>query len=233
MRFIAVIATLMVVAPYGTAAMAQDYTDQELLELFQNQRDAFNAAKRSATGATRGLKLVTVDDVDAPTTAENSTVTVQSEVTTLSAPTAPSEAPALKPLTTNAELDPNTPLAPQKVVFGELNAALQVNVRIEFAFDSAALSDDQLPALTQLCTVMKASDINLFRIVGHTDASGSDSYNEKLSLLRAEEVQRHMATNCGIDASRLEAIGLGERFLYDPANPGADGNRRVEFQALS
>jgi OOP family OmpA-OmpF porin len=108
-----------------------------------------------------------------------------------------------------------------------------VNVRIEFAFDSAALSDDQLPALTQLCNVMKGSDIKMFRIVGHTDASGSDSYNEKLSLLRAEEVQRHMTTSCGIKAPRMEAIGLGERFLFDPANPDADGNRRVEFQALS
>lgn len=217
MRFAVVVATLLFIGSFGTTAGAQNYSDQELLELFQTQRDAFNAAAQSTTGATRGLKLVTVDNVAAPTTNETATVTAQTDTTTASTPTT----------------DPNAPLVPQNVVFGELDTELQVNVRIEFAFDSAALSDDQLPALTQLCNVMKGSDIKLFRIAGHTDASGSDSYNEKLSLLRAEEVQRHMTTNCGIKASRLEAIGLGERFLFDPANPGADGNRRVEFQALS
>jgi OOP family OmpA-OmpF porin len=217
MRFAAVVATLLVIGSFGTTAVAQNYSDQELLELFQTQRDAFNAAAQSTTGATRGLKLVTVDSVAAPTANETATVTAQSDTATSS------------PSTT----DPNAPLVPQKVVFGELDTDLQVNVRIEFAFDSAALSDDQLPALTQLCNVMKGSDIKMFRIVGHTDASGSDSYNEKLSLLRAEEVQRHMTTSCGIKAPRMEAIGLGERFLFDPANPGADGNRWVEFQALS
>src|SRR5690606_11663523 len=107
------------------------------------------------------------------------------------------------------------------------------NVHISFAFDSAALADDQKPQLVQLCNVMKGSDIQLFRIVGHTDAAGSDAYNEKLSMLRAQEVQRYFVNDCGIDKARLEAIGLGERFLANEADPRSGENRRVEFQALS
>jgi OOP family OmpA-OmpF porin len=80
---------------------------------------------------------------------------------------------------------------------------------------------------------MKTADIQLFRIIGHTDASGSDDYNERLSRLRAEEVQRFFVNDCGIEASRLEAVGLGERFLLENVDPNSDQNRRVEFQALS
>ena len=104
---------------------------------------------------------------------------------------------------------------------------------IEFAFDSAALDEAQKPKLAKLCNVMKASDIQLFRIIGHTDASGTDDYNERLSRLRAEEVQRFFVKDCGIDAGRLEAVGVGERFLLEGTDPDSDQNRRVEFQALS
>lgn len=109
----------------------------------------------------------------------------------------------------------------------------QVNIAIRFDFDSAALRADQKPKLVALCNVMKASDIPVFRIVGHTDSSGSAAYNEKLSLLRAEEVKRHLATDCGIPEERLQAVGVGAQFPYDAANPRGDVNRRVEFQALS
>lgn len=109
----------------------------------------------------------------------------------------------------------------------------QVNVNISFDFDSAALRADQKPALMTLCTALKAADVQAIRILGHTDASGSEDYNENLSRLRAEEVKRFLVTDCGFPADRMEAHGVGERFPFDPENPRADVNRRVEFQALS
>ncbi|EAQ03167.1 OmpA/MotB domain protein [Pseudooceanicola batsensis HTCC2597] len=109
----------------------------------------------------------------------------------------------------------------------------QVNIQISFDFDSAALRDDQKPKLATLCQVMKSADIGTFRIIGHTDASGSASYNERLSLLRAEEVKRYLSGDCGIEEQRLEAVGVGEQFPLDKADPRGDANRRVEFQALS
>lgn len=109
----------------------------------------------------------------------------------------------------------------------------QVSVSIVFDFDSAALRDDQKPKLAALCQAMNNVDVNVFRIVGHTDAAGPDDYNLQLSTLRAEEVKRHLVGDCGIAAERLEAVGAGKRQLLDAANPTSERNRRVEFQVMS
>ena len=108
----------------------------------------------------------------------------------------------------------------------------QVNVQINFDFDSAALRADQKPKLATLCQVMQNIDVQVFQIIGHTDASGSADYNRRLSQLRAEEVKRHLVDDCGIAAERLQAIGMGEAAPYDESDPRGDINRRVEFQAL-
>ncbi|AUH66686.1 OmpA family protein (plasmid) [Paracoccus zhejiangensis] len=134
--------------------------------------------------------------------------------------------------------DPNRPLtaAPetvQPVVFGQLAPELQVNLQINFGFDSAALAEDEKPKMQKICEAMKQSDVQVFRIVGHTDTAGSDDYNERLSVLRANEVVRFLTEECGIDAARLEALGMGERFPFNAENTRADENRRVEFQAIS
>lgn len=109
----------------------------------------------------------------------------------------------------------------------------QVNVRITFDFDSSALREDQKPRLAALCNVMRSIDIERFRVVGHTDAVGSQAYNQRLSLMRAQEVKRYMVNECGIAEERLEAVGVGPDFLYDTEDPRSPANRRVEFQALS
>ncbi len=108
----------------------------------------------------------------------------------------------------------------------------QVNVNVSFDFDSAALRDDQKPKLVALCQALKAADVQMVRILGHTDSSGSASYNERLSKLRAEEVKRFLVSDCGFPEERMEALGVGERAPFDPDDPLADVNRRVEFQAL-
>lgn len=188
--FWAVVATVGLLTSH---TVAEELTDEKMLELFEAQRSAFEDVAISGMGRTRGLTIMAVGDL------------------------AEAEAPATKTPETYGALDPE----------------LQVNLRIGFGFDSALLTDDQRPVLDQICGVMKQSDINLFRVVGHTDAAGSDAYNERLSMLRAQEVRRHLIEGCGIAASRLEAIGLGKRFLFDAADPEGAANRRVEFQALS
>ena len=109
----------------------------------------------------------------------------------------------------------------------------QVFVNISFDFDSAVLKEDQKPNLTNLCVAINSSDIKVFKIVGHTDSSGSEAYNDRLSLLRAEEVKRYMVNECGINEDRLLAVGVGERFPYNKDDPRSDENRRVEFQVVS
>ncbi|MCR8723344.1 OmpA family protein [Frigidibacter sp. ROC022] len=123
------------------------------------------------------------------------------------------------------------PAVPGTVV--EVAKADQVNIQIRFDFDSARLNDSEKPKLVALCSAMKSVDVQVFRIVGHTDSSGSAAYNEKLSLLRAEEVKRHLVSECGIEPTRLEAVGVGEAMPFDENDPRADANRRVEFQVVS
>lgn len=225
--FLAAAAALFALAP---AASAQILTDEEILNRFLIQRDAY-AAVKSGTGATRGLKIVTVEDLGPSDAAANDTPAPQpeqppseGEVVVTGGDTDPVPQPDPTPL-------PGVELAAAEV--GILPEDLQVNIRITFDYDSATIRDDQKPVLDQMCRVIKASDIKLFRIMGHTDSAGSDAYNQELSLSRAEEVKRRLVSDCGIDAARLEPMGLGERFLADPEDPTAAENRRVEFQALS
>ncbi|MFP7675238.1 OmpA family protein [Marivita sp. S0852] len=126
----------------------------------------------------------------------------------------------------------STTVAAAESTYSEVDKADQVNIKINFDFDSATLRADQKPQLATLCEVMKSVDVQLFQIVGHTDSSGSASYNENLSLLRAKEVKRHLVNDCGIAENRLQAIGMGEAAPYNADDPRSDENRRVEFQAL-
>ena len=206
-------------------AWAQDLSEEELLKLFLAQRDAYKAAVEGNTGLTRGLTLVTADDVQIATEVAKEDPAIETTTTT--------ETAAVDPATSPETATETLVTANETATLVKMPADLGVNVKIEFAFDSAALDEAQKPKLAKLCNVMKASDIQLFRIIGHTDASGTDAYNERLSRLRAEEVQRFFVNDCGIEAGRLEAVGVGERFLLEGADPDSDQNRRVEFQALS
>lgn len=134
------------------------------------------------------------------------------------------------PATTAA--DPNAKL-PADTKYVSMDPSSQVNIQIDFAFDSAAIGEGQMAKLATLCDVIKASTIPSFKIIGHTDSKGSQSYNQNLSTLRAEEVKRNLVDTCGVPAEKLIAEGVGEAFPVDPKNPKADVNRRVEFQVGS
>ena len=72
-------------------------------------------------------------------------------------------------------------------------------------------------------------DINM-EVDGHTDAIGSLSANQKLSLARAKAVVKYL-TEHGIDASRLSYKGYGEQMPVDTnaTELGRAKNRRIEF----
>ena len=71
-----------------------------------------------------------------------------------------------------------------------------------------------------------------FLIGGHTDAKGSDDYNQNLSERRARSVQTHLVATFGIDPARVRPMGFGERSLADAAQPEDGVNRRVEIVNL-
>jgi OOP family OmpA-OmpF porin len=226
---------------------AQELNDSALKERFQRQIDLFKAAR---LGATRGLVLTNSNA--APKAVPVTIATPE----TGAAKTAPVPAPPpaaiasqgtqAAPVTTEA-VQPSVPepaaTSPATAVsaaattnpqtYWKLPPDDQINVRVNFAFDSAAIAPEQKPVLRQLCGVIKDMDIKLVRIIGHTDAVGGASYNQHLSILRAKEVTRFFTDDCNIARERLEAVGVGEQFLLNQENPKADENRRVEFQAVS
>ncbi len=67
------------------------------------------------------------------------------------------------------------------------------------------------------------------RIEGHTDANGSDAYNQTLSEQRAKSMRDYLVRRHGIDRHRIPATGKGESEPFDARHPKRGINRRVEF----
>ena len=105
-------------------------------------------------------------------------------------------------------------------------------VAIQFHYNSANLTPAARKDLDQLAAVIKAGQVKAlrFRIEGHTDATGTPNYNQKLSEQRAESVVAYLVTRHGIDPQRVSWEGKGQREPYDTANPYDPLNRRVTIQ---
>jgi len=70
-------------------------------------------------------------------------------------------------------------------------------------------------------------------IEGHTDASGSAVYNQKLSLQRAGAVRDYLIHRYGIHPDRLIVAGKGEAEPYAKEDPAHAINRRVQFRPIT
>lgn len=104
-------------------------------------------------------------------------------------------------------------------------------VGVNFEFNSANLTKESFPILLNALQILADNPEMNVEIVGHTDNIGSDQYNQKLSLRRAETVRNYLVAN-GISSDRLEVKGMGES---DPIadNATVEGrtlNRRIEFR---
>ncbi len=99
-----------------------------------------------------------------------------------------------------------------------------------FAFDSTQPDTAAQPTLQTLATCMKAGPLKDKRIAltGRTDPRGSENYNEKLGLVRAERVKRYLVAN-GIDAGRIETHSLGKTDA-SPAPQDWATDRRVQIE---
>ncbi len=105
---------------------------------------------------------------------------------------------------------------------------------VKFGFDQSDLNDTARGTLEQLLTQLKADNKNVYiEIQGHTDSFGSEAYNEKLGMARAEAVRRYLSEN-GIPLHRISTISYGEtRPVTDNrTRAGRAKNRRVVIQVL-
>jgi outer membrane protein OmpA-like peptidoglycan-associated protein len=104
---------------------------------------------------------------------------------------------------------------------------------IRFGFNEAFVREEEVDNLDQIASiierVLKKYPREVFLIEGHTDAVGSDAYNDKLSKARAEAVKKALSTYYIIPSKNLKTVGLGERYLKIPTAEQEQENRRVSI----
>jgi OmpA-OmpF porin, OOP family len=117
------------------------------------------------------------------------------------------------------------------VVAAEAARPSALSLPVQFAFDSADILATAKPQLDAIAAgIRMLPPAQAVVIEGHTDASGSQQYNEQLSQRRAVSVQRYLVAHHGIDPARLRAVGLGEFSTLQGLDPYAPQNRRVQFR---
>ena len=104
-------------------------------------------------------------------------------------------------------------------------------VGVNFDYNKATLRPEAFPILNNSAEILLNHPDVSVDIVGHTDQVGSDKYNDKLSLQRAESVKKYLIAK-GVAASRLGTVGKGKRdLLFNENDPTSRFyNRRIEFR---
>lgn len=99
-----------------------------------------------------------------------------------------------------------------------------------FVIGKDELTDESSAQLQKVLAELKARPVPDVAVIGHTDTVGNDEANDALSLQRAVRVKGFLA-GIGIDPTRIQVSGRGERELLVPTADNVDEprNRRVEI----
>jgi len=110
------------------------------------------------------------------------------------------------------------------------NITLNMPGSVTFATDSSDLSPAFFDVLNSVGKVLGEFEQTVVEVAGHTDSSGSESYNQSLSERRANSVSTYL-TSQGVISERLITVGMGElRPVADNSSAaGKQANRRVEI----
>jgi outer membrane protein OmpA-like peptidoglycan-associated protein len=113
------------------------------------------------------------------------------------------------------------------------NLVLDMPSEITFGVDSANIDVGFRNTLDQLASTLTQYEKTYVDVLGHTDSTGSDAYNQALSERRASAVADYLSTR-GVQSARLAARGYGESqpkaSNLDAA--GRSANRRVEIRLV-
>ena len=136
---------------------------------------------------------------------------------------APTPAPAPAPVAKPAPTPAPAPVS-EKVSFA---------ADAFFDFDKFALKTEGKAKLDEVVAKLQGMDLEVIVAVGHTDSVGSASYNQKLSIHRAEAVKQYLVSK-GIDANRVYTEGKGEKqpVADNKTAAGRAKNRRVEVEVI-
>jgi OOP family OmpA-OmpF porin len=146
------------------------------------------------------------------------------------------EAPPAPPAIVEAPPAPAA-VAPPKPAAPVAPAPTAVKVTFEtdtfFAFDKSVLQPAGKAKLEDLVSKLQGTDIEVIVATGHTDSTGTDDYNQKLSMRRANAVKAFLVSK-GLPAERVFTEGKGEKQPV-ASNKTAEGrakNRRVEVEVV-
>jgi outer membrane protein OmpA-like peptidoglycan-associated protein len=98
---------------------------------------------------------------------------------------------------------------------------IELSADVLFDFDSSALRPEASATLGKVATVVRDYGKAPVVIDGHTDAKGSDSYNQTLSERRADSVKKWLVDPGGVEAARISTKGWGKT---KPVAPNAKSN---------
>ena len=109
--------------------------------------------------------------------------------------------------------------------------ALTFKSDFTFAVNSSTLRSGLYAELDRVAQVLAAYPQTTILVAGHTDSSGSDEYNMKLSQQRADSVKNALVQR-GVDPQRISAVGYGEGqpIADNDTEFGRQQNRRVEVR---
>lgn len=108
------------------------------------------------------------------------------------------------------------------------------NVLVTFTVNSAEITPQGQANLQSIAQGLNKPALAAlsFEVAGFTDATGTAEGNLALSQRRAEAVKAYLVAR-EVRADRLKAAGYGQDHLFDPADPSAEANRRVELHRLN
>jgi OmpA-OmpF porin, OOP family len=139
-------------------------------------------------------------------------------------PPPPAAAPAAPPPAAAAPAPAPQPPAATKVTYA---------ADAFFDFDKSVLKPEGRAKLDDLVGKVKGINLEVIIAVGHTDSVGSDAYNQRLSVRRAEAVKAYLVSK-GIEKNRVYTEGKGEKqpVADNKTAEGRAKNRRVEIEVV-
>ncbi len=146
------------------------------------------------------------------------------------APPPPPPAPAPRPVTPPPPPAPRPPPPPPPAPTSE---KVTFAADTFFDFDKAVLKPDGKAKLDDLVGKLRDITLEVVIAVGHTDSIGSDRYNQRLSVRRAEAVKSYLVSK-GVEANRVSTEGKGEKqpVADNRTKEGRAKNRRVEIEVV-
>ena len=112
------------------------------------------------------------------------------------------------------------------------NSSVPALAAVADAAGQAGLTASARSILDEVAAITAANPHVRVEIVGHTDSSGSDSYNQSLSERRAQAARAYLES-IGVSGARLSALGRGESspVADNSTSEGRAANRRVDLTA--